>query len=227
MRSVLAATLVPLVPFLLAAQDPAAAVASPAVQEWQKQNAATLAAYEADREKTRAKVAKSVVDLERREDSWLSLARDFFGMTNNNRMDPDYFDRRRRERREDLAKDDSTAVELIAAMKTGSPATTAEALKKRVVTLAGIMPENDSSYVEARRTMNTSSRAVDYYKSEENPSLPPDTKQFVKRAIDYFDKLGRAARSRADYHEERGKAWRTELNALNRQIAAANAAMSQ
>ena len=83
MRSMLAAALAPL---CLTAQDPAPA--SSAVQEWQKQNATSLVAYEAERTKERAKVAKSVVDLERREDSWLSLARDVFGLTNNNMMDP-------------------------------------------------------------------------------------------------------------------------------------------
>lgn len=222
MRFALAAALVPL---CLTAQDPAPA--SSAVQEWQKQNAASLVTYETERTKERAKVAKSVVDLERREDSWLSLARDFFGMTSNNSMDPDYFDRRRRTRRDDLAKDDSTAAELIVARKSGNPAVTLDALKKRVVALAGVLPENDSSYAEARRVVNTSGRALDYYRSEDNPSLPANARQFIKRAIDYFEKLGRASKLRADYHEERGKSWRAEVDALNRQIAEVSAVVAR
>src|SRR6185503_15195474 len=109
----------------------------------------------------------------------------------------------------------------------GDPNLTLDALKKRLVALSNIMPENDSSYVDARRWQNTCNKAVDYYKSEENPSLPPDQKQFIKKANDYYEKLGRASKLRADYHEERGKAWRTERNELNKQIAMLNAALAR
>jgi hypothetical protein len=209
------------VPFALSAQD----TPSPAVQAWQKSNAASLATYEADRAKVRPKVEKALVDLERREENWLALGRDFFGMTQNTNMDPQRFERRRLERREALAVDDSSAIAVIEARKSGNPATAVAALKRRAVALARIIPENDSSYVDARRYMNWSSRQVDRYKAEENPSLPADQKQLIKRIIDWYDKLGRASRERAEYHEERGKAWKTERNAINRLVAEAEAAL--
>ena len=53
MRTLLVAVVV--VPVSLSAQAP-----SPAVEAWQKQNAAALPAYEADRTKERAKVEKNV-----------------------------------------------------------------------------------------------------------------------------------------------------------------------
>ena len=220
MRFALAATLVPLV---LAAQTPAPA--SPAVQEWQKQNSASLVTYQADHAKDHDKVDKALKDLDKREDSWLSLARDFFGMTSANMMDPGYYDRQRRVRNEYRPRDDSSANELVTVRKAGDPAATVQALRSRTAILTALMPENDSAEVEARKTIFYANQTLDKFKAEDNPSLPPDQKQFVKKAIDFYDKMIRATRLRADYHAGRSKAWRDEIDAIRKQMDAATAAI--
>lgn len=152
-----------LVPTLLSAQEPAQQAASAVPAPWPQQGPA-IAAYEAHRAKGRAKVEKSLKELTRREDAWLVVARDEFGLSEANRLDPDGFAR---------------AVDLL----------------------------------------KWAQRAEDFYRAEDNPSRSAAARDYVKKSLDYYEKLIRIARARIAHHSDFSEMLREELKLMHTHFA--------
>jgi hypothetical protein len=226
---------VTLIPFALTAQVASSAPA--ALQEWQRAHAEALAKYDADHAKSRAKRGKSLTELQKRIDAFLVAIRDEFGhgssynsdleLREKYAFDPDSVDRQRRRRLEHLRMDDSSVAEHIAARRTGDPAIALASLYTRRRYITEVLVEVDSLQAQLRFLLGQAQRVQDLYKSEDNESLPPATREFVKKGVDVFGKLLRAERARAEYHREQAEALRTELTAIDAQVAAANAALGR
>lgn len=193
-------------------------------QDWPRQNTEALTAFQANRAKERPKMDKALVDLERKEDAWLAVARDVFGSTENTRMDPGFFERRRLERRGHMAAEDSLATALVAARTAGNAGVTLTALRDRRGRLSTMLVDIDSLTKEAKEVIRVSQRELDRWKGEDRPGMNPNQRQFVKGVIDWYDKLLRAARARVDYHGLQTTSFKTEITTLDAEIATAAAA---
>jgi hypothetical protein len=208
-----------LVPAWLATQEPAQQAASPSGQ-WIAQQGQAIAAYEAHRSRARAKIEKNLKDVARREDAWLVVARDEFGLSEANRLDPDGFARAVRQREGLARREDSSATAFLMVARGADLHAARTAVQWRERHLADFLADSDSLAVHARELLKWAQRLEDFYRGEDKPSLPAATRDYVKKSLDYYEKLIRLARTRISHHSEFSEILREEMKMMNAHFAA-------
>lgn len=209
-----------LVPTLLSSQEPAQQSASSTGAQWATQQGPAVAAFEAHRAKARPKIDKNLKDLARREDAWLVVARDEFGLSEANRLDPDGFARAVRQREGLARREDSSATAFLAAARNGDQHAARAAVQWRERHLATFLADSDTLAVYARELLKWAQRVEDFYRGEDNPSLPATTREYVKKSLDYYEKLIRVARTRISHHSDFSEMLREEMKMMNTHFAA-------
>ncbi|MGH7636573.1 MAG: hypothetical protein ACREOK_02890 [Gemmatimonadaceae bacterium] len=210
-----------LVPALLFSQEPAQQSAPSA--EWATRREPTISAYEAHRAKARAKIDKNLKDLARREDAWLVVARDEFGLSEANRLDPGGFARAVRQREGLVRREDSSATAFLAAARSAELQAARAAVEWRERHLATFLADSDTLAVHARELLKWAQRLEDLLRGEDNPSRSAATRDYVKKSLDYYEKLIRLARTRISHHSEFSEILREEMKMMDTHFAALKA----
>jgi hypothetical protein len=216
MRAPVAVVLI--LPALLVSQEPSQQSSGPD-SAWRSQLSPALAAYETHRSTARAAFEKRHADVRARENAARAVARDEFGLSEANLMDPAGFARGVEARQALLLREDSSATGFLAAWRAGDPNEARRALRWRLQHLENFATIADTSQVYARELLRAAQRGEDFYKSEDNPSRPAARRAFVKKSLDYHEKVIRMARSRISLYSDFSETLRNEQALLNKSFA--------
>ena len=208
-----------LLPAVVASQEPAQQSSPAPDSTRQLQLRGALAAYEAHRAKVRATIDKRLSDLGSREDAARSVGRDEFGLTEANLMDPAAFARGVQARKAMVLREDSSANGFLAAWSSNDPQEARRALRWRLQHIVEFATLADSAQVFARELLTSAQRAEDHYKAEDNPSKPAAVRQFVKKSLDYYEKIIRMTRARISLYSDFAAMLRKEEEMLNERFA--------
>ena len=190
-----------------------------AQDDWRKAIADATDRYEADRVKLRERFDKNHQNLERREKDFLALARDEFGMSEASMMDPQTFRRGADARLRLMQFDDSSVARFVVMRRSGDVAAVRQAITNRLASAQSWTASVDTALKYAKEMRKLTQKSLDNLKAEDKPGADAARRNYIKRMLDYYDKLDRVAAARAAFYGDYSEMFRRELGMLEREIA--------
>jgi len=214
-----AAVMIVLVPAMLSGQEPTPQPGSASPDEWLKQVAAATDRYGADRAKLREKFDKNLQNVERREKDALAISRDEFRSAEASWMDPQAFQRGVEARLRFVQWEDSSAARFVAGRRSGQPARIRGALAQRLADVQGSLASVDTALKYAKEMRKRTQKSLDNLKASDRPGAPAAQREYVRKMLDYYDKLDRLAAAREVFYGGYSEMMRKEIGMLEQEIA--------